>query len=150
MQGYHKLAGALHDIGSALVRRGTAMGPLVPSLVAVVPILLLSAWLFRETVVLRGVPVITVGLVGAALWILFDYHRHYASFAKNDPDRLQSEEYRYEMTRVQMLAAKGLPEPLPADSLPLEEPKKNIPEDETPNEGEQASASAVTDQETTR
>ena len=149
MQGSHKLAGALHDIGSALVRRGTAMGPLVPSLVAVVP-MLLFAWLFRETAVLMGVPIITVVLVVAVLWILFDYHRHYASFAKNDPDRLQSEEYRYEMTRVQMLAAKGLPEPLPADSLPLEEPKKNIPEDETPNEGEQASASAVTDQETTR
>ena len=125
------------------------MGPLVPSLVAVVPILLF-AWLFRETAVLMGIPVITVVLVVAGLWILFDYHRHYASFAKNDPDRLQSEEYRYEMTRVQMLAAKGLPEPLPADSLPLEEPKRNIPEDETPSEGEQASASAVTDQETTR
>ena len=149
MQGYHKLAGALHDIGSALVRRGTAMGPLVPSLVAVVPILLF-AWLFRETAVLGGIPVITVVLVIAGLWILFDYHRHYASFARNDPDRLQSEEFRYEMTRVQMLAAKGLPEPLPADSLPLEEPKRNIPEDGTPSEGEQASASAVTDQETTR
>ena len=149
MQGYHKLAGTLHDIGSALVRRGTAMGPLVPSLVAVVPILLF-AWLFRETAVLEGIPVITVVLAIAGLWILFDYHRHYASFARNDPDRLQSEEYRYEMTRVQMLAAKGLPEPLPADSLPLEEPKRNIPEDGTPSEGEQASASVVTDQETTR
>ena len=149
MQGYHKLAGALHDIGSALVRRGTAMGPLVPSLVAVVPVLLF-AWLFRETAVLMGIPVITVVLVVAVLWILFDYHRHYASFARNDPDRLQSEEYRYEMTRVQMLAAKGLPEPLPADSLPLEEPKRNIPADGTPSKGEQASASAVTDQETVR
>ena len=77
MQGYHKLAGALHDIGSALVRRGTAMGPLVPSLVAVVP-MLLFAWLFRETAVLMGIPVITVVLVVAVLWILFDYHRHYA------------------------------------------------------------------------
>ena len=149
MQGYHKLAGALHDIGSALVRRGTAMGPLVPSIVAVVP-MLLFAWLFRDTFVVKGVPVITAVLVVAVLWILFDYHRHYASFAKKDPDRLQSEEYRYEMTRVQMLAAKGLPEPLPADSLPLEEPKRNIPEDGTPSEGEQASASAVTDQETVR
>lgn len=148
MQGYHKIAGVLHDIGSALVRRGTAMGPLVPSLVAVVPILLF-AWLFRETAVLMGIPVITVVLVIADLWILFDYHRHYASFAKNDPERLQSEEYRYEMTRVQMLAAKGFPAPLPADSLPLEEPKRNVPPgDATPNEGEQVSASAVTDQET--
>ena len=76
MEGYHKIAGALHDIGSALVRRGTAMGPLVPSLVAVVPILLF-AWLFRETAVLMEIPVITVVLVTAGLWVLFDYHRHY-------------------------------------------------------------------------
>lgn len=150
MQGFHRIAGALHDIGSALVRRGTAMGPLVPSLVAVIPILLFAAWLFRETAVLMGIPVITVVLVIAGLWILFDYHRHYASFAKNDPDRLQSEEYRYEMTRVQMLAAKGLPTPLPEDSLPLEEPQRNIPADGTASEGEQVSASGVADQETAR
>ena len=54
------------------------------------------------------------------------------------------------MTRVQMLAAKGLPGPLPADSLPLEEPKRNIPEDGAPNEGEEVSASTVADQETAR
>ena len=149
MRGYHKIAGALHDIGSTLVSRGTAMGPLVPSLVAVIPILLF-AWLFRETVILMGIPVITVVLVMAALWIVVDYHRHFASFAKNDPDRLQSEEYRYEMTRVQMLAAKGLPEPLPADSLPLEEPKRNTPGDETPNEGEDVPASVVAGEETVR
>ena len=149
MQGYHKIAGALQDIGSALVRRGTAMGPLVPSLVAVVPILLF-AWLFRETAVVKGIPVITVALIIAGLWILFDYHRHYASFAKNDPDRLQSEEYRCEMTRVQMLAAKELPAPLPEDSLPLEAPKRNIAEDGAPSEGEQASTAAVTDQDTVR
>ena len=81
---------------------------------------------------------------------MFDYHRHYASFAKNDPDRLQSEEFRYEMARVQMVAAKELPAPLPEDRLPLEEPKRNIPEDGTANEGEQTSASAATDQDTDR
>ena len=42
------------------------MGPLVPSLVAVVPILLF-AWLFRETLVLMGIPVITVALVATGL-----------------------------------------------------------------------------------
>ena len=149
MQGYHKLAGALHDIGSALVKRGTAMGPLVPSLVAVVP-MLLFAWLFRDAAVVKGIPVITAVLVVAVLGILFDYHRHYASFAKNDPDRLQSEEYRYEMTRVQMLAAKELPEPLPADSLPLDEPKRNVPEDGMPKGDEDVSASADTDREMAR
>ena len=146
MEEFHKITSGLHDIGSALVKRGTAMGPLVPSLIAV-PILLLFAWLFRETAVLMGFPVITVILVVASLCILYSYHRRYASFAKNDPDRLQSEEYRYEMTRVQMLAAKGLQEPLPEDSLPLADPTRNLPEVDGPNEGEDASAPDVTDQE---
>ncbi|MCY4389516.1 MAG: hypothetical protein OXC18_20665 [Desulfurellaceae bacterium] len=146
MQEFHKIASGLHDIGSALVKRGTAMGPLVPSLIAV-PILLLFAWLFRETAVLMGFPVITVTLVIIMACVLYSYHRHYASFAKNDPDRLQSEEYRYEMTRVQMLAAKGLQEPLPEDSLPLADPTRNLSGADTPNEGEEASASAVRDQE---
>ena len=146
MEAFHKIAGSLHDIGSTLVRRGTAMGPLVLSLM-VAPILVLFAWLFRETAVLMGFPVITVMLVIASLCILYSYHRHYASFAKNDPDRLQSEEYRYEMTRVQMLAAKSLPQPLPEDSLPLAEPTRNLSGADAPNEGEEASASAVRDQE---
>ena len=146
MQDFHKIVGGLHDIGSTLVRRGTAMGPLVPSLMTV-PVLLLFAWLFRETAVLEGFPVITVVLVIINLYIPYSYHRRYASFAKNDPDRLQSEEYRYEMTRVQMLAAKGLPEPLPEDSLPLADPTRNLPRADTPNEGEEVSASASTDQE---
>jgi len=146
MQVFHKLAGGLRDIGIALVRRGTVMGPLMPSLMTV-PVLLLFAWLFRETAVLMGFPVITVVLVITSLCILYNYHRHYASFAKNDPDRLQSEEYRYEMTRVQMLAAKGLPEPLPEDSLPLADPTRNLPRADAPDEGEEASASAGTDQE---
>ena len=146
MPEFHKITSGLHDIGNALVKRGTAMGPLVPSLI-VVPILLLFAWLFRETAVLMGFPVITVMLVITPLCILYNYHRHYASFAKNDPDRLQSEEYRYEMTRVQMLAAKGLQEPLPEDSLPLADPTRNLSEADTPNEDEGASDSAVRDQE---
>ena len=146
MPEFHKITSGLHDIGNALVKRGTAMGPLVPSLI-VVPILLLFAWLFRETAVLMGFPVITVMLVITTLCILYNYHRHYASFAKNDPDRLQSEEYRYEMTRVQMLAAKGLQEPLPEDSLPLADPTRNLSEADAPNEDEEASVPDVTDQE---
>ena len=146
MQEFHKIASGLHDIGSALVKRGTAMGPLVPSLI-MVPILLLFAWLFLETAVLMGFPVITVMLVITTLCILYNYHRHYAAFAKSDPDRLQSEEYRYEMTRVQMLAAKGLQEPLPEDSLPLADPTRNLPEADAPNEDEKASASTVKNRE---
>ena len=148
MSDFHKIVGGLRDIGVALVRRGTAMGPLMPSLM-MVPILLLFSWLFRETAVLMGFPVITVVLVITSLCILYNYHRHYASFAKNDPDRLQSEEYRSEMTRVQMIAAKGLPEPLPEDSLSLADPTRNLPKADTPSEDEEASASTGTDQEET-
>ena len=43
------------------------------------------------------------------------------------------------MTRVQMLAAKGLQEPLPEDSLPLADPTRNLSEADTPNGGEEAS-----------
>ena len=124
------------------------MGPLVPSLMAV-PILLLFAWLFRETAVLMGFPIITVVLIITSLCILYNYHRHYASFAKNDPDRLQSEEYRYEMTRIQMVAAKDLPEPLPEDSLPLAGPTRNLTRADTPTEDKEASDSTGTDQEGT-
>ena len=123
------------------------MGPLVPLLVVVFPILSMLAWLLRETAVLMGFPIITIVLVIASLCILYSYLRHYASFAKNDPDRLQSEEYRYEMTRVQMLAAKGLQEPLPEDRLPLADPTRNLSGADTPNEGEEAFAPDVMDQE---
>ena len=146
MQEFHKITSGLHDIGSALIKRGTAMGPLVP-LLMMVPILFLFAWLLRETVVLMGFPVFTVVLIVTGVGILYSYLRHYASFAKNDPDRLQSEEYRYEMTRVQMLAAKVLQEPLPEDRLPLADPTRNLSGTNAPNEDEDASVPDVTDQE---
>ena len=44
------------------------MGPLVPSLV-LVPFLLLFAWLFRDTAVAAGIPIISVVLVLASLLI---------------------------------------------------------------------------------
>lgn len=43
----------------------------------------------------------------------------------HDPDRLQSEKYRYETQRMQMIAAKDLEHPMPADSLPLADPAGN-------------------------
>lgn len=115
-----------------LVKRGTAMGPLVPPLV-LCPILLLFAWLFRSVAIVGNIPSISVVLVIAALWIVFDYHRHYSRFAKTDPDRLQSEEYRYQTTRL-MIAAKELPHPVPAEELPLADPAANLPEPEVPVE----------------
>lgn len=145
MQDFHKIVGGLRDIGIALVSRGTVMGPLVSSLLVSL-VLLAFAWLFRETAVLMGFPVITVVLVITSLCILYNYHRHYASFAKNDPDRLQSEEYRYEMTRIQMVAAKGLLEPLLEDSPPLANPTRNLSGVDTPTEDKEASDSTGTDQ----
>ncbi len=102
------------------------MGPLVPTLL-LIPVLLGTAWLFRSIFVIRGCPIISTGLVILVLWIVLSYLRHYASFAKNDPDRLQSEEYRYETARLQMIAAKELPNPIPAKELPLEAPKEKPP-----------------------
>ena len=51
------------------------------------------------------------------------------------------------MTRVQMLAAKGLQEPLPEDSLPLADPTRNLTGTNAPNKGEEASATDVMNQE---
>ena len=83
------------------------MGPLVlPLLLS--PVLLFFAWLFESTLVIKGIPLITVACVLAALWLIFNYTRHYGRFAKHDPDRLQSEEYRYETARLQMIAAKKI------------------------------------------
>ena len=67
--------------------------------------------------------VVIVAIVGHYLW-------HYSSFAKNAPDRLQSERYRTEMHQLR-IAAKGLPEPIPADDLedPMANPK--LPPDQT-------------------
>ncbi len=100
------------------------MGPLVPVLI-LIPVFLTAAWLFRSTFVIAGCPIITTGLVIASLWIVLTYLRHFATFAKNDPDRLQSEQYRYETRRMQMIAAKELPYPIAAKDLTLEEPGEN-------------------------
>lgn len=115
---------AVQDIGGLLIERGTAMGPLVP-LLLLVPVFLGAAWLFESVAVVAGVPIFTALFALAALWIVFHYLRHYASFAKHDPDRLQSEKYRYETQRMQMIAAKELVHPMPADRLPLADPAEN-------------------------
>ena len=143
MQIFQRFSGSLQDIGSALVRRGTVMGPLVPSL-AVVPFLLLFAWLFRDTAVVGGVPILTAALVIVSLLILYNYHRHFGRFAKSDPDRLQSEEFRIGMTRLQMLDAKSLPQPLPEDSLP--EPTRNLTDADARDELDEASEAASDDE----
>lgn len=115
---------AVQAVGGLLIERGTAMGPLVP-LLLLVPVFLGAGWLFESVAVVAGVPIFTALFALAALWIVFCYLRHYASFAKHDPDRLQSEKYRYETQRMQMIAAKELEHPWPADSLPLADPAEN-------------------------
>ena len=101
------------------------MGPLVPALF-LSPVLLGAAWLFRSTFVIQDCPVISLMLAVVALGIVIHYLYHYSSFARNDPDRLQSEEYRYETARMQMIAAKELRYPIPAEDLALQEPRENL------------------------
>ena len=126
------------------------MGPLVPSLVLLSPGLIFAAWWFRSIAVIKGVPLISALFVIVALWIVFDYHRHYASFAKNDPDRLQSEEYRYQTARMQqMIAAKELPDPIPAEELSLGDPMENPDVPRPSSEEDEPSTSTDTDEEKT-
>ena len=123
---------AVQDIGGLLIKRGTAMGPLVP-LLLLVPVFLGAAWLFESVAVVAGVPLFSALFTLVSLVIVFRYLRHYEYFAKHDPDRLQSEKYRYETQRMQMIAAKELEHPMPADSLPLADPVEN-PEEHVKNE----------------
>lgn len=100
------------------------MGPLVP-LLLLVPVFLGAALLFDSVAVVAGVPVFSALFALIATVIVLCYLRHYASFAKHDPDRLQSEKYRYATQRMQMIDAKELEHPMPADSLPLAAPAEN-------------------------
>lgn len=94
------------------------MGSLLPVLF-LVPVFVAAAWLFRENLFFA----VPSGLIAAG--IVIEYCRQYSRFARLDPDRLQSEEYRYEMKKIQMIAAKELPYPVPADSLNLPSPTSN-------------------------
>ena len=122
---FRNVLGGLQEIGGLLVKRGTAMGPLVPPL-ALSPVLLLCAWPFRSVAVVGNIPIISMVLVITALWIVVDYHRHYSRFARTDPDRLQSEEYRYQSMRL-MIATREFPRSLSAEELPLADPAANLP-----------------------
>ena len=135
---FRGILSSLQEVGGLLVKRGTAMGPLVPTLI-LCPVFLFVAWLFKSTFVLGGCPMLSTALVFLAVCIVIFYLFHYASFAKSDPDRLQSEEYRYETARMQMIAAKELPHPIPAESLSLDDPRENLAAPEPPAEDEIAS-----------
>lgn len=146
---FDRVLAGLQDIGGLLVKRGSALGPLVPALL-LSPVFLGAAWLFRSVFVIRGYPILTALLVLASLGVVFSYLRHYAQFAKTDPDRLQSEEYRYETARMQMIAAKELQHPVPAEALSLEEPRKNPAALGSPSEEDNPSVSTDSDEEKTK
>jgi hypothetical protein len=94
------------------------MGPLIPVLL-LVPVLVGAAWLFRDNRLVATI----FGL--GAIGVIIEYCRQYSRFAKNDPDRLQSEQFRFEMKKIHMIAAKELPYPIPATSLHLPEAISN-------------------------
>lgn len=94
------------------------MGPMIP-LLFLVPILVGATWLFRDIL-----PIALIFGVGA-IGIVVEYCRQFSRFATTDPDRLQSEEYRCEMTRIHMVAGKELPHSIPAEELHLPGPVSN-------------------------
>ena len=143
---FDRVLTSLQDIGGLLIKRGSALGPLIPALL-LIPVFLGAAWLFRSTFVIGDLPILTALLVVAALLIMYYYLRYYAWFAKNDPDRLQSEEYRYETARMQMIAAKELRHPVPAEALSLEEPRKNLAALDSSSEEDNPSVSTDSDEE---
>ena len=145
MLGLHNAWAGFRDVGSQQTKKGTVMGPLVPLLFLAL-MLVPAAYLFRETVVVHGVPIITVVFVLAALLIIVSYLRHYTYFAKHDPDRLQSEKYRL-LTMQQMIAAKELRHPVLAETLPLTEPTENPVESQSRTEGEKITDSTVAEEE---
>ena len=145
MLGLHNAWAGFRDVGSLLIKRGTVMGPLVPLLFLALVFVLVS-YLFRETAVVHGVPIFTAVFVLAALVIIFSYLRHYTAFAKRDPDRLQSEEYRL-LTMQQMIADKELRHPVPVETLPLTEPTENPVESQSRTEGERIPDSTAVEEE---
>lgn len=109
----------LKHLCAQVIKRGTAMGSLVPSLV-LVPIFLSFALAFRSSSLISGFLVIASVAIPTFYLVQFDW------FKRNDPDRLQSEEHRQEMTRLEhMISFKGMPYSIPAERLPLEGPTTN-------------------------
>ncbi len=111
-----RIAEALQQTGTLLIKRGTVMGPLVPAL-SLVPVLGFFAWLLADVFVLRGVPVFSTLCFAGIVAVVGVYLAQYIRFAKHDPDRLQSEQFRVQMQQLQMIKAKDLRDYLPAEVL---------------------------------
>ena len=67
---FREMFRGLGQSGTTLIKRGTAMGPLIPALF-IVPILLFFAWLLDNTLVCREIPVLSTLCVGVAFFIVF-------------------------------------------------------------------------------
>lgn len=115
----------LHHAADLLIKRGTAMGALIPTLF-LCPVFLVAAWVFQSNLWL------SVPFSVAAVGIIIFYMWHYTRFANTAPDRLQSEQFRYEMQRMHLIAGKELPNPIPADRINLGAPSFN-PNQEVPS-----------------
>lgn len=111
-----RIAEALQQTGTLLIQRGTVMGPLVPAL-SLVPVLGFFAWLLADVFVFRGIPVFSALCFVGIVAVVGIYLDQYTRFAKLDPDRLQSEQYRVQMQQIQMIKAKDLRDYLPAEVL---------------------------------
>lgn len=117
----HKILNSLglQEISGLLIKRGTALGPLVPTLLISL-VLLIFSWLFKSTLVIGVVPLITVACVLVAFCPIIAYILFFAWFAKHDPDRLQSEEYRLEEYRLlALIEGKELPGSVSEGEIPL-------------------------------
>ena len=77
------------------------MGPLTPLLV-LVPFLIGAAWLFREMGLIHDIPIFSSLFLLTIFVIIGSYVFHYSRFAKKDPDRLQSEEFRVQMEQLEI------------------------------------------------
>ncbi len=124
--------GALRHTGTALIKRGTALGPLVP-LLGVAVAFVLVALLFVDVAVFHGIPLISAVLVATSIAIVAVFLFQYMKFARGDPDRLQSEHFRVQMQHMQLMGAKGLSEPVSAELL--DDPKSNPAEELGASEG---------------
>ena len=94
------------------------------------------AYLFRDFAVVSGVPTFSAFFVVGIGIIIAGYLIHYARFAREDPDRLQSEKFRLEMEQLEVqrvLAKKGV---LPQDVLEPPSPNPAVPDGETRTKGD--------------
>lgn len=106
------------------------MGPLVPPLL-LTPNLGGFAYLFRDFAVVGGVPTFSAFFVVGIGIFTVRYLLHYARFAKDDPDRLQSEKFRLGMEQLEVqrvLAKDGV---FPQGALEPPSPNPAVPDGDT-------------------